>query len=162
MSLRCRALLGAIFGLLLTSAALAKDEATGHQSVSFDPAAYEQQRSAIERDIRKGDRYAEIGDQRRRKVLDNLKEIGRLLEDVTVLEDLKPEEKAQLFNLQEEVNTLLTGAAEDSRLICKRERKTGSHRQTTQCRTVATIRRERENWHEVLRDSQRNKLPEAG
>ena len=47
-----------------------------------------------------------------------------------------------LLNDQALVNTVLTQAADDSRLICSREQKVGTRFKTTVCETVAQ-RRER-------------------
>src|SRR5690606_24124255 len=132
----------------------------GHENVAFDPAAFEAQRSQIERELTRGDQYAEIGQSDRRDVLDRLASIGRMLEGVTSLDQLKANEKVELFNYQEEINTILTKSAEDSRLVCKRYTKTGSHRPETRCRTVAQLRVEREDSQNTMRDVMRAKLPE--
>jgi hypothetical protein len=64
---------------------------------------------------------------------------------------MSPAQRVELFNTQETVNRLLTRAAEDSRLVCKRERRTGSNYVTSACQTVADRRRQREAGAEALR-----------
>jgi hypothetical protein len=135
-------------------------QSAGHEAVAFDPAAFEAQRSQIERDITRSERYAEIGYNGRRDVLANLAAISRLLEGVSSLEQLDYAERVEVFNLQEQVNSILTKAAEDSRVVCKRQKITGSHRTETQCHTVAQLRIAREDSQKTMRDVMRAKLPE--
>lgn len=149
----------AALSLLLCGSAWAGKSA-GHETVAFDPAAFEAQRSQIERDITRSERYAEIGYNGRRDVLANLAAISRLLEGVTSLEQLEYAERVEMFNLQEQVNSILTKAAEDSRIVCKRQKVTGSHRTETQCHTVAQLRIAREDSQKTMRDVIRAKLPE--
>ncbi|MEL5920715.1 hypothetical protein AAGG60_21830, partial [Stenotrophomonas maltophilia] len=54
-------------------------------------------------------------------------------------------------NDQQVVNTGLTQAREDSRLICQREKPIGSNRTTTQCRTVAERARPKQRANQDLR-----------
>lgn len=149
----------AAIGLLFCAVVWAGKPA-GHETVAFDPAAFEAQRNQIERDIARSERYAEIGYNGRRDVLANLAAISRLLEGVTSLEQLEYAERVEMFNLQEQVNNILTKAADDSRIICKRQKVTGSHRTETSCHTVAQLRIAREDSQKQMRDVMRAKLPE--
>ena len=133
--------------LVLPIAALAAS--TDHGAVTFDPAKFDQQRAAIEKGMN-GDRYSELTRTQCQQVQDALREIQRLL-DRQAAGALREDERVALFNAQEEVNTLLTKAADDSRLICKREAKSGSHLRVNVCRTVAQIRRERESSENAIR-----------
>jgi 8-oxo-dGTP pyrophosphatase MutT (NUDIX family) len=59
--------------------------------------------------------------------------------------DLMPERvRTDVINDQQVVNTVLTQSREDSRLICQREKATGSNRHTTQCMTVAERARQKD------------------
>ena len=60
------------------------------------------------------------------------------------LDELSEDAKVQAFNDQQEINALLTRALTDSRMVCEREQKVGSHRRTTSCMTVAARRRARD------------------
>ncbi len=142
-----------LFGLLLPLSAIAakKDE---HQNVVFDPARFEQQRTTIEREMA-GEGYREIDKQQRSEVLAALDRMSRLLGSSTSIDALSAAEKVELFNAQEQVNTILTRAAADSRLTCKRETPTGSHRPTTSCMTVAERRRRQEQAQDNLRSTLR-------
>jgi hypothetical protein len=66
--------------------------------------------------------------------------------------------KVQVFNDQELVNNPLTEAAEDSRMVCTRERAVGSHMATKVCKTVGQRRLEREQSKDVMRNTMRAKL----
>lgn len=102
-------------------------------------------KAQIEKDLAEGKRYSELTRTQREDVLAALERIEKTIAGVASVTELNEARKAQLFTDQELVNALLTKAADDSRLICRQERKTGSHRPTTQCRTLAEMRRQRED-----------------
>lgn len=133
--------------LFAASASMARED---HPYNRFEPASFDEQREAI-LDALRDDRYREIGEDARRQVLEALDRIGQRLEKVDSVDELDKDSKVALFNDQELINALLTQAAEDSRLICRREQKVGSHRRTTHCLTVAERRRQMENSQEDLR-----------
>ena len=58
-----------------------------------------------------------------------------------------------LVNEQNQINQILSQAAADSRLVCRREAQIGSLRTTTQCKTVAERRRDAQEAQEALRRS---------
>lgn len=97
-----------------------------------------------------GKSYSEIGKADREKVVAALSRIGMTLRHAGSVENLSPDQKVAVFNDQELANAILTKAGEDSRLICKREMATGSHRTTTQCLTVAERNRARERARQDL------------
>ena len=71
------------------------------------------------------------------------------------MSELPERTRLEVFNEQELVNTLLTEAREDSRQVCTREKKVGSHRTTTMCKTVAERRRDMEQSQGALRTNMR-------
>ncbi|AUZ55702.1 hypothetical protein B1L07_12075 [Stenotrophomonas acidaminiphila] len=115
--------------------------------------------SAQAQQIRKdlyGETYSEISSADRQSVADALQRMEALIgaePDTTKLEEA---DKVQLFNDQELVNTVLTKARADSRVVCKREMAVGSHRTVSQCLTVAERRRIREQSTDFLKENQRN------
>lgn len=123
---------------------------------------FAEQKKNIEADIAAGEVYSEISQQHMRDVRGALERITDVLEEEGSVDKLSEAEKAAVFNDQELVNTLLTQASEDSRLICRREKKVGSHRTTTQCATVAERRRISEETTKALRENQRIQAPPAG
>jgi hypothetical protein len=60
-----------------------------------------------------------------------------LLEAGTSIEALPAQTRMDLFNDQEQINRILTGARADSRIVCRRTQVTGSHRKQQVCITKA-------------------------
>jgi hypothetical protein len=127
--------------------------------VKTEPAQFPSAKAQIVKDLKDGKTYAELTRTQREEVLAALDRIEAILDGTAEVSELDDKDKVQLINDQEFVNTTLTQAAEDSRLVCKSVRKTGSHRLTPSCRTVAEIRRERESSQEALRSHYRVKMP---
>jgi hypothetical protein len=115
-------------------------------------ASFSQQKQQIERELGDGKTYAEISSKDRATVREALNRIASKLDMAGGVESLTGQQKADVFNDQERVNTILTRASEDSRLVCRREKKVGSHRPITECLTVAERHRAYENAQKTLRD----------
>ena len=105
---------------------------------------FAEQRAEIEEDLADGKTYAEINHSDRAEVREALDRISRELEGVDSVAELAEPAKVTVFNEQERINTILTQARADSRLVCDRSRPTGSHRKVTKCQTVAERRRRME------------------
>ena len=91
-----------------------------------------------------------------REALDRM---GGVMDGVASVDDLDADRRISLFNDQEVVNTILTQAASDSRLICDRRAATGSHMRVSNCQTVAERRRRQENDQGELDKLQRSTMP---
>ncbi len=120
-----------------------KAEAPLQAGVSF-----QLQQQKVRTDLQAGEVYSEISPEDRTQVVEALDRMSAVIGEGNA-ESLPPEKRVQVFNDQELVNTLLTKARADSRLVCRREKSIGSNRPSTQCATVA--QRER-----MRRDSQRH------
>lgn len=118
--------------------------------------SFEEQKEKILIDLADGKTYSEISQQDRRDVRDALNRIGDSLQRTNGVDQLSAADKVKVFNDQELVNTILTRAGEDSREVCTREKRVGSHRATTQCYTVAERRRMREESQAELRKNSRS------
>ncbi len=127
-------------------AAVAAPPALPLQANSPFPAQQAQVRS----DLMGGEVYSEIADQDRVLVISALDRMTALIGDGSA-DALSPAAKVAFFNDQEVVNTILTKARRDSRLICRREKTVGSNMPTTQCLTAAQRDRLREGGAESLR-----------
>lgn len=145
----------AFISLLLALAGGPAFAATTRASVDVADGAFAEQRKAIEADLADGETYSEIGLEDRATVNQALNRIAGLFQTYGSVERLSWEDRTQMFNDQEQINNILTKAGEDSRLVCRREKKVGSHRVTTQCSTVANRRRAMEDSQNVLRDNRR-------
>jgi hypothetical protein len=150
-----------VAGLLLLLMA-APAWADGPSGAKADVSTFAESKAQIEADLKKGERYSELSASQRDEVRAALERMENRLQGVTSVAEMDARDRAELMNDQELVNTILTAAEEDSRLICKRTVKTGSHRPTTSCRTVAERRRERENSQQALRSMQKSHMDGPG
>jgi hypothetical protein len=123
--------------------------------------SFEAQRNAIVSALGDGKTYSEISPNDRQRVTASLDRISSLLGGAGGVGQLPEATKVEVFNEQELVNTVLTQAREDSRLVCTREKKVGSHRTTNNCMTVAERRRAREQSQDALLNNSGYKMPLA-
>lgn len=114
------------------------------------------QRAEIESELADGKTYAEISAKDRADVRDALDRITGELAGVDSIEELDEPSKTTVFNEQERINTILTQARADSRIVCERSRPTGSHRHVTRCQTVAERRRTMEESRDRLHRQQKS------
>jgi hypothetical protein len=145
-----RLVLAAVLGLAITPAMAAGDDAAKTDAGRItDFPAY---RSATEKELAGGDKYKEITPESRNRALMLLAQMDELIGRTGNVDSLLPTHQLEVFNRQEELNQILTLAAEDSRLICRRERPTGSKLPVNNCLTVAERRRTREGGRDYLRE----------
>lgn len=135
--------------------------AESHEAVTFEAAAFAEQKAAILEGL-SGKKYAEISPQDRVNVRAALERIEAALATQDGVSALSDESRMQVFNDQELINTTLTAAAEDSRMVCRREKRVGSHFSSNSCRTLAERRRESERAQDRIRESNRVSLPNGG
>lgn len=122
-------------------------------------APFSEQRAAINKALGDGETYSEIQPDDVLAVQQALARMATLLGGAETADRLDPGTRVQLFNEQERVNSLLTKAHKDSRMVCRREKPTGSHRPTTLCLTVAERRRQREAANDFFRYNPRAEGP---
>lgn len=150
--MKTRTLIVLLCSLLPVTTVAIANEAQGRVVDVAAPFALQAQQ--IRNDLA-GDAYSELGKEDRRSVDAALTRMGATLVEGVDINRLSEAEKVQLFNDQELVNTVLTRARADSRVVCKREKTVGSHRAVSQCLTVAERRRIREESSELLQANQR-------
>lgn len=138
-------LLTGILAAVAVAPAFAADQLINLQAAASPAAQLNEIRLALNTED-----YSEITADDRRTVLDLIGRMERQVGEGGV-ETLNEEHKVRLFNWQAQVNTILVGAAEDSRLVCRREQKVGTRMTTTQCATVAQRRKMREAAERELR-----------
>ena len=148
-----------IFALLLlpfTAQATAKDQ----EDLNVVAQPFQQQAAQIREDIATGDKYAEIAPEDRTSVLAALTRIDTQLSAAGNVDGLSEAAKVAVFNDQELINTILTKARDDSRMLCRREVVTGSHRKQNVCLTVAERERRRVDHKDILtRHNQKHTVP---
>ncbi len=141
-----------MLGLALATTAHAKPE---KGQVKFDAnAPVAEQIRNVETAINSED-YSEIGLEDKSRVQQALNRIRIKMNGREKVDELAPQERNDLFNEQEIVNTIMTRAQADSRMICRRERLTGSNMPTSVCLTVAQRRKAQEDSRQALTDQQR-------
>ncbi|SJZ53925.1 hypothetical protein [Novilysobacter spongiicola] len=124
---------------------------------------FPEQKAEVQAALADGETYAEINPQDRSAVLGALERIEFELESAGGIDVLDREAQVRVFNDQELVNNLLTRAGEDSRLVCRRSRKVGSHFPTNVCQTVAEQRRLREASQDQMKQLNSHRmLPPGG
>lgn len=106
--------------------------------------------------------YSEIGQQDRAAVRDALGRIRANIGDAPSVDGLAPDIRNAVFNDQELVNTIMTRAHADSRMVCERVQLTGSNRREQICMTVGQRREMRENSKDALRNYNRFNLKQPG
>ncbi|NLA66855.1 MAG: hypothetical protein GX856_01165 [Gammaproteobacteria bacterium] len=132
-------------GLVLVALMLFASAATARSSVDVTGnASFAEQQKKVLTDLADGETYAEITPENRSRVVEALGRMERLLGGREA-NALHPDDRAKLINEQEVVNTILTRARSDSRLICSRETPIGSRMATTVCRSVAERRRQQDD-----------------
>jgi len=101
------------------------------------------------------DKYSEMTLEDKSAVQQAIGRIRMKMEGHARVDELNPQARTAVFNDQEVVNNLMTRGKEDSRMVCRRERVTGSNMQQSTCRTVAQRRRDTEDSRRLLDNQQR-------
>lgn len=138
---------------LLTAPAYAES-----RYLDFSGSGFNEQVEKIKLDLAGGDTYADMQPAERDAVVRLLDSISRRVAHVQDPMQLSPSARTALFNEQEQVNSLLSQAADDSRQICRRERPTGTRRSITVCTTAGEVRRNREETRDNM--SRMTRAPE--
>ena len=123
-----------VFGTAANASESTKLSAVGH---------FEEQKLIILKDISDGVVYEEISSTDRKTVKHTLDMMSATLSGVSDMTDLTEEQRGDLYNDQELVNTILTMAENDSRMVCRRRGTLGTNFKTTTCEKVGD-RRERQ------------------
>lgn len=109
-------------------------------------------KSQVSKDFEKGDRYSEILPEDQQKVTKTLERMDARWQKAGDTAQLSPDERVEMVNDEQLVDTILQHAATDSRVICHREDPIGSHLPKTSCKTVAQQKREQEKAQSSMRD----------
>jgi hypothetical protein len=134
----------------LTFAAHAEPTTEADVTLTADaPAA--QQLTNVENALR-SEGYSEMSAENRTRVQAAVSRIRLKLGSNERVDQLPPLQRTDVFNDQELINTLMSSAKEDSRIVCRSERPTGSNRSQRVCATVAQRRVAMENAKDMMRD----------
>lgn len=132
--------------LLAAGAALAESaDAPPRETLRVaTPAEFAASRRLIETAVAESAQYRDMQEQDRRDLAKALDRMEATLGRIRSVEELDKPARTQLYNDQELINNVLTQVRDDSRMICKREKKVGSHRVTNICITAGERRRRRQ------------------
>jgi len=139
-------------GLTLATVASASKESS---EVFLPGKPLQQQIERIEIQLNDGETYSELKQSDRSRVREALVRMRTAVEQHPNRDSMPEQVRTDIFNDQQIVNTVLTQAREDSRLICQREKVTGSNRSTTQCSTVAERARQKDRAQRDMSQAQR-------
>jgi hypothetical protein len=90
----------------------------------------------VREQIKPGGRYEYVNDKERFTIGQKLDDMNTLFSDHDSVASMSQQDKIQLFNDQETVNSILT-KRDGERVICKKEAPIGSHIPITTCHTYA-------------------------
>lgn len=102
---------------------------------------------AVQAEMGEGGRYHSLPKRDKQSVAESLRRMEYILANTQSTADLNPRQSADLFNLQEYVNSVLT-QTEPDRQICSVAPRTGSkmrHRECQSARSIARMREEARN-----------------
>ena len=116
-----------------------------------DDAPVAEQLAKVERALHSED-YSELSVADKSRVQAALDRIRTRMAGRERFDQLTPPQKVEVFNDQEVVNTLMTNAKEDSRMVCRSERPIGSNRPQRTCMTVAQRRQATEDARQMKRE----------
>ena len=133
--------------------------ATTEPAVSVTEGSFAAQAREIEKTLADGKTYAEMSRAERDEVRTLLGRMANRLEGVQNVEELPEDDRLELFNDQERVNAMLVKGYADSRLVCDKRGRTGTHFRETNCQTVAERRRRSEDDQNSMRALQRSPVP---
>jgi len=128
------------------------------QAASEKPVVQMDRQAPVAEQVRKVEKaldngeYAEISADDRAQVRQSLERITLRVGDRQTAQELPPAVQNEVFNDQERINTILTRAHADSRLVCQHTRSTGSNMPKSRCLTVAERRRIEEKGKALLND----------
>ncbi len=135
--------------VLLAANCFANDTKADPDKVDLTYAQFTAQKTEFVQNMEDGKTYKEISPESKARVVVLMDRMEARLKSAGSAANLTMAARTDFFNDQEEVNTLLTKAGKDSRLVCRRTQEVGSHQYTNRCRTLAEMKRE----HDAAQDT---------
>ena len=109
-------------------------------------------KSQVSKDFDQDKRYREITPADQEAVKKTLARMEMRWQKAEETAQLSQDDRIEMVNDEQLVDTILQHAAVDSRTVCERTEPIGSHRPQSNCRTVAQIKREQEKAQSSMRD----------
>jgi hypothetical protein len=137
-------------GSLVFAAAAPAKERAERPLTADSKALFDDQAAAIRQQMQSGGRYEFVSEAERTEVEQGLERIAAVLGRHADAQAFNDGDKAELLQAQENVNAVLT-RNDGRRLVCVRERPTGSHLGKDKCQTYAEIERARRSSETEVR-----------
>jgi len=156
---RCMALLCAVCVFALVCGQAFADQVIEKRVAADTPEKFQQIAADIRKDMSPGGRYEFMRPDEKSNTENDLDAIMKMLQGAGSVAAMKHEQQVQLFNVQENLNGLLTHN-DRNRLVCQKNASVGTHIQTTTCKTVGDIERERASSRKYITDqSEKQQIP---
>lgn len=107
--------------------------------------------SWVQQEMKPGGRYEHITSSERTTVETKLAEMGGLLDKHGSVAQMNDTDKTEMFNSQEQVNSILTRRDGD-RLVCKSVAPVGSHIPVTTCKTARQMEADQHEARKFIDD----------
>ena len=107
------------------------------------------------------DGWDNIPAAKREELLGKQDQLMLLIDGKQTLDELAPADRETARQTLAWIDALAT-KADGERQICRRERATGTHRTTTVCRSVADMKRQREQAQDAWRQGRQGLMPPKG
>jgi hypothetical protein len=156
---RCIKVLLAVCVLALMIGQAFADQVIEKRVAADTPEKFQQIAADIRKDMSQGGRYEFMRPDEKAKAEDDMSAILKMLQDAGSVAAMKRDQQMRLFNVQENLNGLLTHN-DRNRLVCEKNAAVGTHIQTTTCKTVGDIERERASSRKYMADqSEKQQIP---
>jgi len=132
-----------LFGLLTMVCGVCFADQVIEKPVTADTAEkFAEVAAGIRKEMTAGGRYEYIRPDQKGKVEADLNTIAQMLQQSGPVSAMRNDQKVQLFNVQENLNGILTHS-DKNRLVCENTASVGTQIRTNKCRTFGDIQRER-------------------
>jgi hypothetical protein len=127
----------ALFAIVLAATCAAAKENYKEPSFNADTReSFATVSAGVREQIKPGGRYEYVNDKERFTINQKLDDMSALFASHESVATMSPENKIELYNDQESINSILT-KRDGERVICKKEVPIGSHIPVTSCHTYA-------------------------
>lgn len=138
-----------VLTIIMSIMTLATNNAMAVAPVADVPKIKQEQQELRQKVLAGKGAYKDIDAEVRLDLLDKQETVMRLLEGRKSTSELTPPDQVALVNTLGIIAAIVE-KAEDERMVCRREKMTGSNRPETICKTVAQLRQEREEADKFL------------
>jgi hypothetical protein len=152
---RLGVLLSIVLGALAPAPAFASDKVNEKPVVADTPEKFAIVVDEVRTAMKPGGRYEFIRPDNRIKAEADIEKIGSLLQRWGSVETMSQDQRVQLFNVQENLNGILTHS-DSNRLVCEHRAPVGTNIPVTTCQTFGEVEKSHRDAQQYLRDHARD------